>query len=80
VLDERAIPLERLLELLAPVRRAEAAPRDEVGARRDRIGRVDLQQGQLLDDLHQLGRTRRREQLRAHDDAPACCLVSRCNA
>ena len=53
------------------VRRAEAAPGDEIGARRDRGGRVDLQQGQPLHDRVQLGRPRRIEQLRAHRNAPS---------
>ena len=38
------------LSCVGLVRRAEPAPGDEVGARRDRRGRVDLQQGQPLHD------------------------------
>ena len=74
VLEQRAVLLERLRELSRLVRGAEAAPGDEVGVGRDGGGRVDLQQGQLLDDPKQVGRARRVEQLRAHRDAPGLRL------
>ena len=50
VLEQRPVLLEGLPEVGGPVRRAKAAPGDEVRTRRDRRGRVDLQQGQLLHD------------------------------
>ena len=49
-LEQRPVVLEGVLELLRPVRRAEAAPEYEVCAGRDRGGRVDLQHGQAIDD------------------------------
>jgi hypothetical protein len=56
VLEQRAVLLEGLLQVGWLVRRAEAAPGDEVRARRNGRGRVDLQQGQLLHDGEQLPR------------------------
>ena len=73
-LEQRPILLERPLQVLGPVRRAEAAPGDEVGVRRDRRGGIDLQQRQPLDDLEQILRARRVEQLRAHRDPPRLLL------
>ena len=69
-LEQRAILLHRLLEVGGPVRGAEPAPGDEVGARRDRRGRVDLQHRQLLHDREQIGRARGVEELRPHCDPP----------
>jgi len=69
VLEQRAVALERLRQFLGPVRRAEAAPGDEVGARRDRGGRVDLEERQPLDDAEQARGAFRVEQLRADRDA-----------
>src|SRR5262249_12237402 len=57
-----------------PIARAEAAPRYEVGARRDRRGGVDLEHGQRPDELDQLGRSVRIEQLRADGDPPGLVL------
>ena len=74
MLEQRAVLLQRLLEVGGLVRRAEAAPGDEVGAGRDRRGRVDLQQGQLPHDREQVGRPGCVEQLRAHRDAPGLRL------
>ena len=45
VLEERAVLLQGLLEVSGLVRRAKAAPGDDVRAGRDRRGWVDLQQG-----------------------------------
>ena len=59
---------------VGPVRRAEAAPGDEVGAGRDRPRSVDLQQGQLPHDREQLGRPRCVEEPCAHGDAPGLRL------
>ena len=42
VLEQRAVPLQRLSEVVRPIGRAEAAPGDEIGAGRDRRRRVDL--------------------------------------
>lgn len=69
-LEQRAVLLEGVFELVGSVRGAEATPGDEVGARRDGRGRVDLQQGQPLHDCDELGWARRVEQLRAHRDPP----------
>ena len=69
MLEQRAVLLERLLQLDRHVGRAEAAPGNEVRVGRDRGGRVDLQQGQPLHDLQQVGRSRCVEQLRPHGDA-----------
>ena len=69
-LEQAAVLLQGLLDLSGVVGRAEAAPGDEIGAGRDRRGRVDLEQGQSPDDLKQVARPRGVEQLRAHGDAP----------
>ena len=74
VLEQRAVLLQSLLEVVRPVRRAEAAPGDEVGAGRDRRSRVDLEQGQLPHDREQVGRPGCVEQLRSHRDAPGLRL------
>ena len=71
-LEQRALFLQRVFQVVGPVRRAEPAPEDQVRARRDRRRRVDLQQGQPLHDLEQVGRTRLVEQLRPDRDPP--CL------
>jgi hypothetical protein len=64
------VGLQRLLQLFRPVRRAQAAPEDEVGVRRDGCGRIDLQQRQSLDHREQALGPRRVEQLGANGDAP----------
>ena len=74
VLEQRPVLLERMLEVLEPVGRPEPAPGDEVRARRDRRGRVDLQQRQAPHDLEQVGRPGSVEQLRAYSDAPGLRL------
>src|SRR6476646_4337700 len=56
--------------MVGPVRRAEAAPGDEVRVRRDRRRGIDLQQREPLDDLEQVVGPRRVEQLRAQRDPP----------
>ena len=68
-LEQRAVLLERPLQVARLIRRAEAAPGDEVRARRDGRGRVDLQQCQLPHDREQIGRPGGIEELRAHRDA-----------
>ena len=73
-LEQRAVLLERLLEVVGLVRRAEAAPGDEIRTGRDGRGRVDLQQGQLLDDCEQISRPASVEQLGPHRDAPGLRL------
>jgi hypothetical protein len=74
VLEQRALLLERLLELGGLVRRAEAAPGDEIRAGGDGRGRVDLQQRQLPHDPQQVGRTGCVEQLRPHSNPPGLSL------
>jgi hypothetical protein len=69
-LEQGAVLLQRLLELLRPVGRAETTPRDEVGARRNGRRRIDLQQGQPLHHIDEGARAPRVEQLRPHCDAP----------
>jgi hypothetical protein len=73
-LEQRAVLLESALQVIGPVARAEAAPRDEIRAGRDRRGRVELQQRQPPDDLEEVRRARRLEQLRAYRDAPRLLL------
>jgi len=70
VLEERPVVLERLLQVLGAVRRAEPAPGDEVGARRDRGGRVDLEERQVLHHGEQVVRAARIEELCADRDPP----------
>ena len=74
LLEQRAVLLQRLTEVVRAVRRAESAPGDEVGIGRDRRCRVDLQQCQLPHDREQIGRPGGVEQLRAHRDAPGLRL------
>ena len=50
------------------VGRAQPAPQDEVGARGDRRGGVDLQQGQPVDDVDEVAGARCVEQLRVDRD------------
>lgn len=51
-----------------PVRGSEPAPGDKVGVRRDGGCRVYLQQSQLLDEIHQVGRPGRIKQLSSHGE------------
>ena len=69
-LEQGPIDLERLLQVGRPVVGPEPAPRDEVRARRDGGGRIELQQRQPLDDLEQVGGSRRIEQLGTDRDPP----------
>jgi len=61
------------------VGRAEPAPQDEVGARRDRGGRIDLQEREALDHRDQVGRPRRVEELRVYRDAAGLSTVETVN-
>ena len=74
LLEQGALILERPLQVVGPIGGAEPAPGDEVGARRYRCGRVELEQRQPPHDLEQIRRPRRVEQLRAHSD-PAGLLL-----
>ncbi|WP_344942324.1 hypothetical protein [Terrabacter ginsenosidimutans] len=74
-LDEGAVVLDRRRQGGGVVGAAEPAPQDEVGARRDGRGRVDLQEGQALDGGDEVGGARLVEQLRVHRDTP--CLRGR---
>ena len=56
VLEQRAVLLERLLQLSRVVGVAEAAPRDQIGTWRHHGRRVELQEGQVLDDREQIVR------------------------
>ena len=75
VLVERAVVLERADESAGSYAEPEPRPGDEVGARRDRRGRVELQQRQVPTDLEQVGGPLGVEQLGADRDA-ARLLVS----
>ena len=70
VLEQRPVLLERPGELRGTVGRAEPAPRDEVCARRDRGGRIDLEERQPVDERQEVGRAARVEHLRTDGDAP----------
>ena len=72
-LEQRPLLLERAREVLGPVRRAETAPGDEVGVRRDRRRGIDLQQRQPLDDREQVasGAARRAAARAPRSAAPA---------
>jgi hypothetical protein len=74
VLEERAVLLQGLLEVPGLVRRAKAAPGNEVRTGRDGRSRVNLQEGQSLHDGEQLSRPRSIEHLRAHSDSPGLRL------
>jgi hypothetical protein len=65
----RLASLARTQSRLGRIRRPEPTPHHEIGARRDRVGRVDLEQGQAPHHVNQLGRARALQQLRAHGDA-----------
>ena len=78
VLEQRAVLLQGLPEVVRPVRRAEAAPGDEVRAGGDRRSRVDLEQGQLPDDGEQIGRPGASSSCARTAMRRACALVSRC--
>ncbi len=69
MLEERAVDLERSPKILRLVRVAETAPRDEVGARRDRGRGIELKQCQLLDKHPEVFRPVGVEHLRPHRDA-----------
>ena len=71
VLDQRALGLHREGQVGVLVVAAEARPEDQVDIGRDRRRRVDLEQGELVDDLgHRAAGPRRRgvEQLRPDRD------------
>ena len=52
------------------VRRTQPAPQHQLGTRRDRAGRLELQQREPPDGLEQVGRPLLRQQLGPHGDAP----------
>ena len=66
-LEERPV-LEGAAQLRRGVRRSQAAPRDQVGARGDRGDRVELEQAQVPHQLEQPGRSLGVEQLGLHGD------------
>ena len=67
-LDEGAVVLDGLGQVGGVVGRAEPAPQDEVGARCDGRGGVDLQEREAVDNVNEVGRARRVEQLRVDRD------------
>ncbi|WP_231924362.1 hypothetical protein [Micromonospora chokoriensis] len=71
MLEERPVPFEGLTQVRGLVRRAQPAPADQVGARRDGRRRVDLQQRQVPHHSEQVGRARGGQQLGPHGD-PSC--------
>ena len=66
-LDERPVR-EGAPQLCRVVRRAEAAPHDQVGARRDRGDRVQLEEAQVSHQFEQSGRSFGVEHLGLHGD------------
>jgi len=62
-LDQGAVVLGGLGQVGGVVGRAEPAPQDEVGARCDGRGGVDLQEREAVDDVDDVGRAWRIEQL-----------------
>jgi hypothetical protein len=70
LLEQGPIVFEGLSEMLGSVGGADAAPGDEVGAGGNGGGGVDLQQGQSLHDLDQIGGSGRIEELGADCNAP----------
>ena len=66
-LDERPV-VEGAPQLCRVVRRAEAAPHDQVGARGDRGDRVELEEAQMPHQIEQPGRSFGVEQLGLHGD------------
>ena len=67
-LDEGAVALDGPGQVGGVVGGAEPAPQDEVGARCDGRGGVDLEEREPVDDLDQAGRAWRGEQLRVDRD------------
>ena len=67
--------LERLRQLLGPIRAAHPRPGDEVGARRDRRRRVELEEGQVAHEVQKVGRAIRVQQLGADRDPPSLGLA-----
>jgi len=67
-LDEGSVVLDGPGQVGGVVGRAEPAPQDEVGARCDGRGGVDLQEREAVDDVNEVGRARRGEQLRVDGD------------
>ena len=68
-LVEGSVLPQRLGQLRRPVGVAQPCPRDQVGTRCDRRRRVDLEEGQVADDLEQIGRPPRVQQLGTDGDA-----------
>ena len=69
VLDQPLL-VDRVAQLARVVRRAEAAPQHQVGARRDGAGRLRLEHHQVPDHVEENGRTLHPEQLGLHGDPP----------
>ena len=69
-LEERPLLLELALELVGPVGGAQTAPGHEVRARRNRRGRIDLEERQLPNDGDEVARPFRVEHLRPNCDPP----------
>ena len=67
-LEQRAVLLEGLPQLVRLVGVAEAGPGDEVGTGRDHGGRVELEVRQPIDDRQQVGGSVGVEELRPHRD------------
>jgi hypothetical protein len=62
-LEERPVLLERPGQIRRLVRRPEPAPCDEVGVRCDGSRRIDLQQGEVVDEVDEVCRPGRIQQL-----------------
>jgi hypothetical protein len=75
VLEQGPLLLERALQLRRLVARAEPRPGDQVGVRRDRRRRVDLEQGQVLHHRQQVAGAASIQHLRAYGNPPRLLLA-----
>jgi len=70
VLEQRPLTLERGRQLGTFIRRTEAAPQHHVRGRRDRRGRVQLEERQPVDDPEQVTRPLCVQELGSYGDSP----------
>ena len=69
-LEQRPVLLECPGQVSRLIGRSEPAPRDEIGVRRDRGRRVNLKQGQVVDEVDQCGWPSCVKKLGSHCDLP----------
>jgi len=77
VFEQEAVLLEGLGQVVRLVPVPHPAPRDQIGAGRDRGRRVELEERELLDDGSQLSRSVGVEQLRPDGDPPSLLACER---